>query len=288
VRMLPIFHFDAEARRGGGSRRRRLRDFSAPPPPLRASALKWILGLTLLSPALADVQFHARLTDNAKIPRGKARCEIRLIVDKQVEVSLHADTIGVHTLTGADARDNGSECSAPLPGQVVDGFTLAVKKKHGEVRLVSDPSARNSFAATIFIHNNPGGDGLYDLRLSWNAPPPSAITANNATHTAARGTGKAALNDAAPVALGDVAVDMDLVGKVLVTFQVGKTGSAFFTGSMMSRDAGIMKVDAAADDRFQRLPGPMYIYFDASKQIYKISMEATNGQSQLRVTWERK
>src|SRR5580658_5390998 len=154
------------------------------------------LPVLLALPAGADVQFHAKPMTDAKIPRGKAQCEIRLMVDQQVEVSLHGDTIGVHTLTGADARDNGSECSAPLPGQVVDGFTLAVKKKHGEVRLVSDPSTRNSFTATVFIHNNPGGDGLYDFRLSWNAPPPSAITANNATHSAARGTGKAALNDA--------------------------------------------------------------------------------------------
>jgi hypothetical protein len=36
------------------------------------------------------------------------------------------------------------------------------------------------------------------------------------------------------------------------------------------------------------LPGPMYIYFDASKQIYKIAMDATNGQDQLRMSWERK
>ncbi len=225
---------------------------------------------------------------NAKIPRGKAQCEIRLIVDKQVEVSLHGDTIGVHTLTGADARDNGSECSAPLPERVVDGFILAVKKHHGEVRLVSEPTSRNAFTATVFIHNNSGGDGLYDLRLSWSVPPTDAINANNASHSAAHGTGKAALNDAAPVPLGDVTLDMDLGGKVLVTFQVGRSGSASFTGSIMSREGGVMKVDAAADERFLHLPGPMYIYLDASKQIYKIAMDATNGQQQLRVTWERK
>jgi len=244
--------------------------------------------LSLFSPAFADIQFHAKPMTDAKIPRGKAQCEIRLIVDKQVEVSLHGDAIGVHTLTGADARDNGSECSAPLPGRVVDGFTLVVKKKHGEVRLVSDPSARNGFTPTIFIHNNPGGDGLYDLRISWSAPPTAAINANNATHSAARGTGKAALNEAAPVSLGDVTVDMDLVGKVLMTFQVGHSGSVSFTGSVISREAGVMKVDAAADERFLHLPGPMFIYFDASKQVYKIAMDATNGQDQLRVTWERK
>jgi hypothetical protein len=257
----------------------------------RPRALQYALCLTLLAlvpPARADIQFHARPLTNAKLPRGKAQCEIRLIVDKQVEVSLHGDTVGVHTLIGADARDNGSECSAPLPERVVDDFILTVKKKHGEVRLVSDSTKRNNFTATVFIHNNPGGDGAYDLRISWSAPPTGAITANNATHTAAPGAGKAALNETAPVVLGNVTVDMDLGGKVMVTFQVGRSGSASFTGSMMSRDAGVTKVDATADERFLHLPGPMYLYFDASKQIYKIAMDATNGQDQLRVNWERK
>jgi len=87
------------------------------------------------------------------------------MVDQQVEVSLRGDMIGVHTLTGADARDNGSECSAPLPGRMVDGFTMTVKKRHGEVRLVAEPAARNDFTATIFIHDNAAGEGLYDCVL---------------------------------------------------------------------------------------------------------------------------
>jgi hypothetical protein len=248
------------------------------------------LPLLLASPASADVQFHARPMTDAKISRGKAQCEIRLMVDQQVEVSLHGDTIGVHTLTGADARDNGSECSAPLPGRVVDGFTLTVKKRHGEVRLVAEPSARNDFTATIFIHDNASGEGLYDLRISWDtlSAATPGINSNNAIQSAARGAGKAALNEAAPVALGAVTVNIDRGSNIAVTFQIGRSGSATFTGTVMSWEGGVLKMDGKADERFLHLPGPMYLYFDASKQVYKIAMDATNGQDQLRVTWERK
>jgi hypothetical protein len=244
----------------------------------------------LVLPAAADVQFHAKPTTDAKIARGQAMCEIRLMVDQQVEVSLRGDLIGVHTLTGADARDNGSECSAPLPGRVVDGFTMAVKKRHGEVRLVAEPSARNDFTATIFIHDNAAGEGFYDLRISWStlsmATP--GINSNNAIQSTARGAGKAALNEAAPVPLGAVTVNIDRGSNIVVTFQIGRSGSAAFTGTVMSWESGVLKMDGRSDERFLHLPGPMYIYFDASKQVYKIAMDATNGQDQLRVSWERK
>jgi len=248
------------------------------------------LPLLLTLPAGADVQFHARLATDAKTPRGQAQCEIRLMVDQQVEVSVHGDTISVHTLTGADARDNGSECSAPLPGRVVDGFTLTVKKRHGEVRLVAEPSARNDFTATIFIHDNASGEGLYDLRISWDtlSAAPPGINSNNAIQSTARGAGKAALNEAAPVPLGAVTVNIDRGSNIAVTFQIGRSGSATFTGTVMSWEGGVLKMDGKADERFLHLPGPMYVYFDASKQVYKIAMDATNGQDQLRVSWERK
>jgi hypothetical protein len=248
------------------------------------------LPLLLALHAGADVQFHAKPMTNAKIPRGQALCEIRLMVDQQVEVSLRGDLIGIHTLTGADARDNGSECSAPLPGRVVDGFTMAVKKKHGEVRLVAEPSAHNDFTATIFIHDNAAGEGLYDLRISWStlSTTPPGINSNNAIESTARGAGKAALNEAAPVALGAVTVNIDRGSNMVVTFQMGRSGSAIFTGTVMSWEGGVLKMDGRSDERFLHLPGPMYIYFDASKQVYKIAMDATNGQDQLRVSWERK
>lgn len=244
----------------------------------------------IAGPVQADIEFHAKPLTNAKIARGKGQCEIRLMVDAQVEVSLHGDTVRVHTLTGADARDSGSECSAPLPAHDIDGFALTVKKRQGEVKMVAEPSRRNDYTATFFIHGKGKGEGAYELRISWSDPSAAApgINSNNAFHFAASGSGKAALNDAAPVLLGNVTVDIDRGGKAAVTFQIGRAGSATFTGSVMSWEGGVVKMDSLADARFQSLPGPLYVYLDASKQIYRVTLEATNGQDQLRVNWERK
>jgi hypothetical protein len=247
------------------------------------------LPLLLALPAHADIQFHAKPMTGAKLLRGKAVCEIRLIVDRQVDVSLRGDAVSVHTLTGADARDNGSECSAPLPARAADGFAFAVKKQHGEVRLVAEPSVGNNFTAIVSIHSKTPGDGLYDLRIAWNiATEPVGINSNNAIHYAARGTGKATLNESAPAALGDASVDIDRGGNLVVAFRSGLSGTVSFTGTLMSWEGGVLKMDARADERFLHLPGSMYLYFDAAKQIYKIAIDATNGQDQLRVTWERK
>lgn len=248
-----------------------------------------VLPLLFLIPARADIQFQAKPMTDAKLPRGKAECEIRLIVDRQVDVSLRGDTIAVHTLTGADARNNGSECTAPLPATAVDGFALAVKKQHGAAKLAAEPSPNNNFTAIVSIHSKTAGENLFDLRISWNMSAlPAGINANNAFHFAAVGAGKAVLNEAAPAALGDVTVDIDRGGNSVVTFHLGRSASASFAGTVMSWEGGVLKMDARADDRFQRLPGPMYVYFDAGKQVYKIAMDATNGQDQLRLTWERK
>jgi hypothetical protein len=250
---------------------------------------KLILLFILIPLAHADIEFHAKPMAGAKLPHGKAECAIRLIVDRQVDVSLHGDTVAVHTLTGADARDNGSECSAPLPATAVDGFAFAVKKQHGEAKLVAEPSPNNNFTATISIHSKAPGENLYDLRIAWStSTEPAGINSNNAFHFDARGSGKAALNEVAPVAFGNATVDIDRGGNIVVKFQVGRTGSASFTGTVMSWEGGLLKMDARADERFQHLPGPMYIYFDAGKQVYKIAIDATNGRDQLRVTWERK
>jgi len=162
-----------------------------------------------------------------------------------------------------------------------------VKKQHGAARLVAEPSPNNNFTAIVSIHGKTPGD--YDLRISWNASTlPAGINSNNAFHFAAIGIGKAVLNEAAPVAFGNVTVDIDRGGNSVVTFQIGRSGVASFAGTVMSWEGGVLKMDARADDRFQHLPGPLYIYLDAGKQVYKIAMDATNGQDQLRLSWERK
>jgi hypothetical protein len=100
-------------------------------------------------------------------PPGRGQCDIRLQVDDQVEVAVSGDQVFVRTLSGQDARDDGSECNAPLPGGDVPGFNFEVKEKRGDINLVEGPSRRNGGRAIVRIHDGPGGFGRYIFRLSW-------------------------------------------------------------------------------------------------------------------------
>jgi hypothetical protein len=102
------------------------------------------------------------------VPRGKGQCDIRLQVDDQVEVSVRGDGVFVRTLSGQDARDDGSECNAPLPPEDLRGFNFEVKDSRGDIRLVEEPSRRNGGRALVRIRDSPGGFGRYHFRLSWD------------------------------------------------------------------------------------------------------------------------
>ena len=77
----------------------------------RAAALFFFLAL----PAMADTQFRARQMNRNDVPPGQGQCDIRLQVDGEVEVSVRGQTVFVRTISGREARDDGSECNAPLP-----------------------------------------------------------------------------------------------------------------------------------------------------------------------------
>jgi hypothetical protein len=136
----------------------------------------------MMAPAMADSRFNiARMTRN-DVPAGKAQCDIRLQVDDQVEVVVDGDRVYIHTLSGLDARDDGSECNVPLPGREVPGFNFEVKDSRGDIRLVEAPSRRNGGRAIVRIRDSQSGFGRYHFRLSWAmdgyvapAPPPPPI-----------------------------------------------------------------------------------------------------------------
>ena len=119
-------------------------------------------------PALADTRFQIRRMTRDDVPRGKGQCDVRLQVDDQVEVSVQGDGVFIRTLSGQDARDDGSECNAPLPPQDVRGFNFEVKDSRGDIKLVEEPSRRNGGRAIVRIRDSPGGFGRYHFRLSWD------------------------------------------------------------------------------------------------------------------------
>src|SRR5437763_17006662 len=131
---------------------------------MRFPALLFLLGAL---PAIADTRFQARRMTRDDVPLGKGQCDIRLQVDNQVEVQVRSDMVFVRTLAGQDARDDGSECNAPLPNRDVGGVRFEVMDSRGDIRLLAEPSRRNDFAAIVAIRDGSGGFGRYHFRLSW-------------------------------------------------------------------------------------------------------------------------
>ena len=118
-------------------------------------------------PAMADTRFNVRPMERNDAPRGRGLCVIRLQVDDNVEVTVDGDRVYIRTLSGQDARDDGSECAMPLPRREVEGFNLDVKERRGDILLVEGPTRRNGGKVIVRIHDGPGGFGRYIFSLSW-------------------------------------------------------------------------------------------------------------------------
>jgi hypothetical protein len=136
---------------------------------MQLNRISWVVVCLLAAlPAPADTRFQIRRMTRDDVPRGKGQCDVRLQVDGQVEVSVQGDGVFIRTLSGQDARDDGSECNAPLPPRDVRGFGFEVKDSRGDIKLVEEPSDRNGGRAVVRIRDSAGGFGRYHFRLSWD------------------------------------------------------------------------------------------------------------------------
>jgi hypothetical protein len=278
--------------------------------PLRRIAL---LLFCAALPAWADTHFQARRMTRDDVPPGQGQCDIRVQVDDQVEVSVRGDLVTIRTLAGRDARDDGSECSAPLPDHEIVGFRFEVKESRNEIRLLAEPSRRNRFAAIVRIRDTSSGEGRYRFRLSWaitgsdygrptggNDRPPSkgddnldrppsgpGFSWNNTVSFRGKGSGTASMNDAGELRLGEVSIEIDRGGKMVASFRTDGGGRPMaFSGQVLASEGGRWKVDAVSGDG--RLHGPMWISVDDRQQINKVTLEATDGQDRLRLNWDRR
>src|SRR5437868_5640542 len=129
--------------------------------------LTTLLALAAALPAFGQVQFRVGRMTRDDVPFGKGQCDIRLQVDNEVEVAVRRDMVNIRILSGQNARDDGSECNAPLPDRDIQGFNFEVKDSRGDIRLVSEPNRRNDFTAIVQIRDSQGGFGRYHFRLSW-------------------------------------------------------------------------------------------------------------------------
>src|SRR5690242_14680385 len=120
--------------------------------------MKWFSALFLVAlPALADTQFRVRPMTRDDVPFGKGQCDIRLQVDNEVEVAVQSDVVSIRTISGREARDDGSECNLPLPGGDLRDFNFEVKDSRDQIRLVEPPSRRNHYRAMVRIRDTSGG-----------------------------------------------------------------------------------------------------------------------------------
>ena len=245
------------------------------------------------------------------VPLGKGQCDIRLQVDGEAEVTVRGDLIYARTISGRDVRDDGSECNEPLPNRPFEGFNFEVRDSRGDIRLIAEPSRRTDFQAVVRIRDSAGGEGRYHFRLAWASAPEGAFPGrpqgddrprrddnfddrrggglawNNTIHFSGRGNGTSTLTGFGSERLFDSSVDIDRGGKILISFRTNSGRPLSFSGSVMESDREMIRADVASEDR-ARLRGTAYLSRDARGDIYRISLEATNGQDRLRLDWDRR
>lgn len=288
--------------------------------------------LVILSAALpvwADTQFQVRRMTRTDVPLGKGQCDIRLVVDDQVEISVRADMVYVRTISGRDSRDAGSECNEPLPTRDIEGFRFQGIDGRGEVRLIAEPTRRNNYQAVVRIRDSASGEEGYHFRLSWvitsggeftrrdpdgfrrdaddfpprrrdadDFPPPrrrdddfdngrGALAWNNTTHFGGPGRGSSMLSGYGTQRLGDVSVDIDRASAILVSFRTDSGRPLSFSGYVVGADGDTLRADVATNDQ-ARLRGSMYLSRSPRGEVYRITLEATNGQDRLNLSWDRR
>lgn len=262
------------------------------------------LGVAFCLPALADTQFRVRRMTRDDVPLGKGQCDIRLQVDNEVEVSLRGDSVFIRTISGRDAYDDGSECNAPLPGRPVGAFNFEVRDSRGEIRLLNEPSRRTNWAAVVLIRDSASGQGRYHFRISWdmaevndrtrfeNRPPfddrrpgPPGFVWNNVIAFRGEGRGIATL-DGFDQRLGNVNVDIDRGGRVLVVFRAERGRELSFDGQVTSREGGRLRCDVVSNDR--RYRGPMFVSVGDRDNVNAITFTGGDGRDRMRLTWDRR
>jgi hypothetical protein len=261
----------------------------------------WLV-LCAALPICANTQFRARKMTRTDVPAGKGQCDIRLRVDNEVEVTVRGDFVYIRTISGQDGRDDGSECNAPLPNRRVEDFRFENVESRGEVRLVAEPSRETDFQAVVHIRDGEAGEGRYHFRLSWRITDGpdrggldhpgdrddgrGGLAWNNALHFGGRGHGTSTTTGYNAQRLSDVNVDIDRAGKILVSFRT-ESGPLSFSGSVIDFDPGSVRADVATDDHV-RLRGSMVLSRNEHGEIYRVSLDATNGQDRLHLDWDRR
>jgi hypothetical protein len=264
-----------------------------------------VAALVAALPATADTQFRPRKMQADQAPLGQGQCDIRLMVDNEVEVTVRRDMVRVRTVAGRDARDAGSECNEPLPDGDIQGFNFQAIESRNEMALLAPPSRRNDFSAVVRIRDTASGEARYSFRLTWRMtgggesrggpgfPPPDGsrggppgFSWNNVIHFGGAGRGNSVLTAYGSQRLSNVAVDIDRGGKIVVSFPTETDRPLVLTGTVMGREGAQYKADMVTEDH--RLHGPMYITLNGRNEVDSIRFEGTDGWGRLKLVWDRR
>jgi len=227
-------------------------------------------------------------------------------VDNEVEVSVRGDSVFIRTISGRDAYDDGSECNIPLPDRLPADFNFEVKDSRNEIRLMDPPSRRTNFAAVVRIRDTSGGLGRYHFRLTWDeraadyrpGPPtaggfddrprqvPPGFSWNNRLDFRGEGRGVATMSGGFEQRLQNCNVEIDRSGRAVISFRADRGRELSFTGNVVGREGGRVRVDAVSQDR--RVRGPMFISVGDRDNVNAITFEGGDGRDRMRITWDRR
>ena len=133
----------------------------------------FLIGATILASSAAfgqgEIQLRARQLPGWDPRAREGRCDIHVWVDNRAEVRMRGDTIFVRTLEGSKGRDEGSECSQPLPYNSVRDFQIRQIAGRSRVALAQEPSRMNNYTAMIAINDTQGGGDNYAFEVTWRA-----------------------------------------------------------------------------------------------------------------------
>lgn len=117
----------------------------------------------------SEMQVRARQLPGWDARQREGHCQIRVWVDNRAEIRMRGDKIWVTTLEGAKGRDEGSECSQPLPFNSVRDFQIRQVGGRSPVASSQDPSRANNYTAMITVEDRQGGGDNYAFDVSWRA-----------------------------------------------------------------------------------------------------------------------
>jgi len=154
----------------------------------------------------------------------------------------------------------------------------------------------------VLIRDGSGGEGRYHFRLTWDLQDPGrtgdfargddrpgrggpGFVWNNTFNFRGQGRGKAEFNGF-DQRLGDVNVDIDRGGRVLVTFRGERGRDVSFTGQVIGRDGPRLRADVTSSDR--RARGTMVMSVGERENVNSITFEGGDSRDRMRVTWDRR